>query len=400
MSNLKSPPLPWSKRHKKVTKASGGGLKFSLSNSFAQPLTTKELLDWSRERGDHTLVEEYCNHSLEYTANGGSLDLRQAIANLYGPNINAENILVFPGAQVALQTAARTICHEAMHAITFGPGYQSVVNGPSLEGAGSVTQIELKASNGWQIEVSSVQEAIQDNTRYLVLNEPYNPAGTLMSSTTQSEMIALARAKNLHVLCDEVYRWLEHDPSSQLPAMCEAYEKGLSVVTLSKPWGACGITIGWIATQDMELLDRLSDHQYFGTACPSRASELLAIMCLNESDRILERNLTIIRHNKALLQQFMTDYEEFFHWVPPTAGAICAIRFNGNLTSNELGNVLAKTAGIGIKPAYCFTDKQIIEKEQDYFRVGFGEAKVPKALEALRQFVEQHKDEWRKNMTS
>jgi len=47
------------------------------------------------------LIEAYNNHSLGYTPNGGSLDLREEIARLYGPLINAENILVFTGAQVA-----------------------------------------------------------------------------------------------------------------------------------------------------------------------------------------------------------------------------------------------------------------------------------------------------------
>jgi hypothetical protein len=27
--------------------------------------------------------------------------------------------------------------------------------------------------------------------------------------------------------------------------MADAYHKGISLVTLSKPWGGCGITIGW-----------------------------------------------------------------------------------------------------------------------------------------------------------
>ena len=45
---------------------------------------------------------------------------------------------------------------------------------------------------------------------------------------------------------------------------------------LSKPWGGCGITIGWLALQDLDLKQRLVDVQYFGTASPSRASELQA----------------------------------------------------------------------------------------------------------------------------
>lgn len=92
---------PWSKKHKRVTRAGAGGMTFSLSNSFAQPLTHAELVELTLARGDRALVDEYNNHSLGYTANGGSLDLRQEVAKLYGPRISAENVLIFTGAQVA-----------------------------------------------------------------------------------------------------------------------------------------------------------------------------------------------------------------------------------------------------------------------------------------------------------
>ena len=173
--------------------------------------------------------------------------------------------------------------------------------------------------------------------------------------------------------------------------MADVYSKGLSVVTLSKPWGGCGVTIGWLAFQDLAIKQRLVDAQYFGTACPSRASEIQGIMVVRASDAILEKNLKIIRQNLALLEQFLTRYSDFFEWVRPQAGAVAAIKFNGPLTSDELGAHLAE-AGISIKPAYCFTDA--VTDEVDYFRVGFGEAASPAALEALTAFVEEHKAGW------
>ena len=100
--------VPWSSRHKKVT----GGLPYNLSNSFTEPLNNRELLDMSLARGDKDIVEEYYNHSLQYTPNGGSLDVREEIANLYGPEIGPENIVVFAGGQVALQTAALALLNE------------------------------------------------------------------------------------------------------------------------------------------------------------------------------------------------------------------------------------------------------------------------------------------------
>ena len=178
----------------------------------------------------------------------------------------------------------------------------------------------------------------------------------------------------------------------RLPAMADLYDKGLSVVTMSKPWGGCGITVGWLAFQDMDLRQKLIDTMYFHTACPSRASEIQGIMTLRASDQILERNLKIIKYNITLLDQFIEKYSDLFEWVRPNAGAICYVKFKGPLSSDELGTELAK-AGISIKPSYVFSEESIYDS--DYFRVGFGEKIMPKALDALSQFVENHKEGWR-----
>jgi aspartate/methionine/tyrosine aminotransferase len=238
-----------------------------------------------------------------------------------GPNITAENILVFTGAQVALQTAAFALAKDC-HTIVFTPGYQSTIEAAAHAG-GEVTRLALTAANGWQVDVAAVAAAIRPDTRYLVLNEPYNPAGTLMSRAKQAELVALASQHGITVLCDEVYRLLEHDPEAhRLPAMCDAYHGGLSAATLSKPWGAGGVAIGWLAFQDLKLRPRLVDVQYFSTACASRASEVQALMVLRASEPILAKNRAIVRANLALLDDFLATHADLFSWVRPRAGAI------------------------------------------------------------------------------
>ena len=68
-----------------------------------------------------------------------------------------------------------------------------------------------------------------------------------MSAEVQCALVALAEKHSIYILSDEVYRLLEHDPADRLPAMADLYSRGISAVTLSKPWGGCGITIGWLA---------------------------------------------------------------------------------------------------------------------------------------------------------
>jgi len=377
---------PWSKKHKSVT----GGLEYNFSNSFSEPLSTEELIDYSLAIGDEALVEEYYKHSLAYTPNGGSLDLREEVANLYGPDIEADNILIFAGGQVALQTAAYAVLDKGSHSIVFTPGYQSVQQSPE-HALSDTTRIKLYAKNQWQINPAEVENVIKENTRYIVLNEPYNPAGTVMKSDIQQALVNIARKHNITILCDEAYRLLEHDEKDRLPAMADAYENGISACTMSKPWGGCGLTIGWLALQDMTLKQKLVDIQYFGTACPSRASEIQAIMTLRSSDIILKKNLDIIRNNLRLLDQFMETYKNYFEWIRPTASPVAFVRFKGPLTSDELGVAFANE-GISIKPTYCFTDD--VTGYQDYFRIGFGEKVMPTRLDALTRFVEKHKGSW------
>eukprot|EP00581_Thalassiosira_minuscula_P006710 CAMPEP_0183705932 /NCGR_PEP_ID=MMETSP0737-20130205/2888_1 /TAXON_ID=385413 /ORGANISM="Thalassiosira miniscula, Strain CCMP1093" /LENGTH=390 /DNA_ID=CAMNT_0025933199 /DNA_START=162 /DNA_END=1334 /DNA_ORIENTATION=- len=386
---------PWSKRHKREFKS----CKYSLSNSFAQPLSMPELIAKVKDSGDNqSLIDLYHNHPLDYVPNGGSIDLRRDIARVvYDDQLPAENILVFPGGQVALQTAALAFARGG-HSIVFTPGYQSTVESPRwVVGNEGITKLVRRPENEWQVDPTELKEAIRPNTKFLIWNEPYNPGGVVASAQLQQEVIDICKDHGIVILCDEVYRLLEHNDELRLPPMANAYERGISAVTMSKPWGGCGITIGWLACSNAEMVQRMVDVQYFGTACVSRASEIQARMVLSVSQIILEERKEILLRNKAALQEFIENrYKEWFHWIRPNAGAIAFVKFKGPWSSVELGRHLAE-ASISMKPAYCFTDS--VEGEvEDYFRVGFGERKMLLALEALGEFVDAHAESWRAAM--
>ena len=107
--------------------------------------------------------------------------------------------------------------------------------------------------------------------------------------------------------------------------------------------------------------------------------------------------MKIIHGNVALLEKFINKYNDLFEWVKPTAGAICYIKFKGPMTSGEFAQQLAH-AGIGIKPAWVFSEPGT--PDSGYFRCGYGESIMPRALEALEKFVEDHKDAWREGKKS
>ena len=123
------------------------------------------------------------------------------------------------------------IVDEKCHSIVFTPAYQSVQQAPFHAGS-EITKIRLDPDSGWQIDPDQVEAAIKPNTKYMVFNEPFNPAGTLMSHKSQARLKELAETNGIYILSDEVYRLLEHDEKDRLPAMADFYDKGISAVTL------------------------------------------------------------------------------------------------------------------------------------------------------------------------
>ena len=119
----------------------------------------------------------------------------------------------------------------------FTPGYQSTIESPEwASNSLGVTQIRRHPSNDWQIDMEQVRAAIRPDTKFMIINEPYNPGGLVMKSGLQKELVELCDTHGIVILSDEVYRLLEHDAEDRIPAMAETYLKGISCVTMSKPW--------------------------------------------------------------------------------------------------------------------------------------------------------------------
>lgn len=359
--------------------------------SSSEPLTHKKLIEFARENGDDKLIDLYNDHSLGYAENGGSEDLRAVIATLYNEKISADNIVVFPGGQTGMTITTLAMLHPEDHAIIVTPSYQSLEEGVKLAG-GNVTRVPLSPEGNWQVDVDAVRTAIKENTRYLVFNDPHNPSGSLMKEEIKKELVEIAQENGILILSDEVYRLLEFDKTKRSRSLAELTVNGLALATMAKPWGAGGTCIGWIACQDVEIIDKLRKAQHLFGVCFSRAGEIQAMMAIRASDQIIGRNLQIIDDNLALLDDFFRDYNDWFEWVRPEASGTGFVKFKGPITADAFAKQLLDV-GILVFPAYIFDCEENLKQ---YFRIGFSRQTMPAALTAFRKFVDAKIPEWQR----
>lgn len=357
--------------------------------SSAEPLTHKELIEWTRENGDDVLINLFNDHSLGYADNGGSQDVREEIATLYDDNISADNIVIFPGAQTAMTITTLAMIHKGDHAVIITPSYQSLEEGVKYAG-GTVTRVGLTPENNWQIDVDAVRNAIQDNTKYLIFNDPHNPSGSLLKADIKKELVSIAEEKGILILSDEVYRLLEINPHERSKSVAEMSQNGIALGTMAKPWGAGGACIGWAACPNKTIIEKIRKAQHLFAVCVSRAGEIQARMVVRASKQIIERNMNIIKDNLKLLDVFFDENSDLFEWMKPEAGGTGFVKFKGPITSDDLAKELLEE-GILVFPSYIFDCEDNLKQ---YFRIGFSRKTMPAALDAFKKFVNERRAQW------
>jgi aspartate/methionine/tyrosine aminotransferase len=146
---------------------------------------------------------------------------------------------------------------------------------------------------------------------------------------------------------------------------------------MSKSLALPGLRIGWLATRLDGLLARCQAYKDYTTICSSAPSEVLAIIGLRARDRILARNLAIIRNNLAVADGFFSAKSDLFRWLPPRAGSVAFPEWMGSGTVDEFCDRAVRHQGVMVVPGSLF------DAEGQHFRIGLGRKNFPEALRRL-----------------
>lgn len=317
---------------------------------------------------------------LGYTESTGHPLLRAEIARLY-QHVEPDDVLVFAGAEEAIFCLANVALGPGDHAIVTWPGYQSLWEVGRATGA-DVSLHELREADGWALDVDRLVAGMVPETRLVVVNAPHNPTGMLPTHAEWRTLTDACLAHGVHLLADEVYRYLEVDEAARLPAGADALPGlGISLGVMSKSFALAGLRIGWLATTDRALLARCAAFKDYTTICSSAPAEILALIALRARDRVLARSRTIVAGNVALLDGFFGRWAGTFDWVRPRGGSIGFPRLRADTPIDGFVAELVEAEGVLLLPGSAFGHPG------NHFRIGFGRIDMPEALAGLERFA-------------
>jgi aspartate/methionine/tyrosine aminotransferase len=347
--------------------------EYLLCSSDCEAMSLAELL--TLEEG---AAEKFQNVWLGYTESLGSPALREEIARIY-KTIQADEVLVHSGAEEAIFLFMLAALQPGDHVIVHAPHYQSLSEVAKSLGC-DVSLWLAREENNWALDIHELRKLLRSKTKAIIVNTPHNPTGYLMSREDYEILHGFANEYSLILFCDEVYRESEYDPSLRLPAACDMGAYAVSLGVTSKTYGLAGLRIGWIATKNRKIYERMAALKDYTTICNAAPSEFLAEVAIRQRHKLIERNTGIIKSNLAVMYDFFSRHADLFSWVPPQAGSMAFPKLlRGEVA--EFCDTVVRNAGVLLLPGTLYDD------HGNHFRVGLGRKNLPQAVARLEDFL-------------
>jgi len=339
-------------------------VRFNLSESGVHPLSARELFELAAEDPDALLDTQ-----LVYSQSNGTDLLRSRISALY-PEASPDQILVTNGSSEANFVLCWRLIEPGDRVVVMVPNYLQTWGLVQNLGA-RVAPLEYPAD---------ARTAITPGTKLVVITNPQNPTGEVLSPAARREIIEACRATGAWLLADEVYQGAELD-GQLTESLWGTYERTIVVNGLSKAYGLPGLRIGWIVAPRPIIAEAWGRRDYT-TIGPSPLSDRLASLALEPTTRaqILERTRLILATNYPVLHAWLKRFGSSFSWAPPHAGAICWVRFSSSASAIEIVEHLRTEHSVLLVPGEYFGSPGHLRfgygDEREHLKEGLAEAEL------------------------
>lgn len=319
----------------------------------------------------------------KYTANMGTLDLRQAVAGRYRTDYGVEyapdEIVITAGGKQALFHAAIGLFGPGDDVITHAPGWPTIAEQIKLAGAKPVI-VQTRAEQGFVPTAEVLLGALTPNTRGIVINSPGNPTGALLTEADARVIAAEAARRGLWVVLDLCYeRLIYGGVPHNLPAIFGRVLRDRLVLagSSSKAYAMTGWRLGW-AVGPKAFASGANALQSHTTSNASSISQYAAVAALNGPQQCVTDMLTVYQQRR----------DQVLEWLAEEPRFRCAVPQGAFYVFPDVGDFLSPD---GLRTSLEFSDALLAEEHvvttpgEAFDAPGFLRLSFATSLERLRE---------------
>lgn len=204
-------------------------------------------------------LKAFAQPVLAYAPSPGVPELLDAVADYYariGVKLNKGEIFATTGGSEALQMTMAAILDDGDEIVIPEPFYPNYHTSVTLAGA-TIHPIPTSPEEGYRYAVRErVEACINEHTRAIMITNPGNPTGSVLTPEELKLMLDIAKEHDLLIICDEVYREFVYGGEPLMSALqFEGYEDNVIVIdSVSKRFSACGARVGLLISRNKDFM--------------------------------------------------------------------------------------------------------------------------------------------------
>ena len=204
-------------------------------------------------------VKNFQDPVLAYAAAPGVSAFLTAVQGYYanlGIHLEQSDIYATAGGSEALQMALTCILDEGDEILIPEPFYPNYNTFVSVTG-GVIRPIPTTPEEGYRYaDRARIEPLINEHTRAILVTNPGNPTGVVLSPEEMRLMADIAKEHGLFLISDEVYREFVYggEPLASMAQFDDAAENVVVVDSISKRFSACGARVGILVSRNRELM--------------------------------------------------------------------------------------------------------------------------------------------------
>ena len=191
-------------------------------------------------------IEAIKNGVTHYVSSSGLTEFRQKICETtevsrgFKPNI--DQVLVTPGANIAIFYAISCIVNPGEEVIVPDPGFPTYYSTIKMCNTKAV-HVPLLESNKFRMNPKDIENSITEKTRMIIINSPQNPTGSVMTKEEIRMTYEIAEKHDLYLYSDEIYaRMVYKDSVFNSPSV---YDKCQERTIISNGFSKAFAMTGW-----------------------------------------------------------------------------------------------------------------------------------------------------------
>ena len=196
-------------------------------------------------------ADEVLNGYNQYPPMAGLPGLREAVAEHYrrGQGLDLDwrsEVTITSGATEALAASFLALVRPGDEVVVFQPVYDAYL--PLIRRAGGVPKLVRLEPPYWRFDRAMLEAAFTEKTRFVVLNNPINPAGVVLPREDLELLAEFVIAHDAVAICDEVWEQVVFDGARHIPLMSlpNMAERTVKIGSAGKMFGLTGWKVGFL----------------------------------------------------------------------------------------------------------------------------------------------------------